>query len=204
MKLKTFLYKIFCRRKIVNEGKNNKIFVHDKVFQRKLNIKIYGDNNEVFIDEWAYMHNVHLTIGFTDCPISNCKIHIGKRVACNFLKLQLGESNSEAVIGDDTIISFGTEMNCSDTHCIFDTNTNELINVGQKIDIGSHVWICKNVTIMKNIKLPDNSIVAMGSVVTKKFDTKNVIIAGNPAKIVKENIRWDLMRPQQYLDSIKG
>ena len=188
---------------IKDNGKGNKVSIGDKTYARKVVIEIYGDNNEVIIGDGGYMHNVHLTVGFTDCPINNAKIHIGNGVACNSLKVQMGESESECIIGDGTIISFNVEMTCSDNHCILNEK-NELMNVGKKIEIGKGVWICKNVFVMKNTKIADHSIVALGSIVTKKFDTPNVILAGNPAKVVKEGIHWDLARPQQFLDRLNG
>ena len=63
--------------------------------------------------------------------------------------------------------------------------------------------MCKNITILKNTKIPSNSVVAQGSTVTKKFDTENIIIAGNPAKIVKENTIWDRKKPEEYTGSKK-
>ena len=36
----------------------------------------------------------------------------------------------------------------------------------------------------------DNSIVALGAVVCKKFEKENVLIACNPSKIIKENVSW--------------
>jgi len=45
-----------------------------------------------------------------------------------------------------------------------------------------------DVKINKNTKISDDSIVGWGSIVTKKFEDKNIIIAGTPAKIVKRNI----------------
>ena len=43
---------------------------------------------------------------------------------------------------------------------------------------------------MKDVKISRNSVVAYGSLVTKKFEQENVLLAGIPAKIVKENIYW--------------
>jgi len=55
-----------------------------------------------------------------------------------------------------------------------------------KIKIGDNVWIGWNSTILKGVVIGDNSIVAAGSVVTSGFYPANSIIAGNPAKVVKE------------------
>ena len=61
-----------------------------------------------------------------------------------------------------------------------------------------------NARICKNTLIPDNCIVGISSVVTKKFETKNCVIAGNPAKVVKEDIKWNRMRPKQYLEYLNG
>jgi len=53
------------------------------------------------------------------------------------------------------------------------------------IRISENVWIGNNVTILKNSEIGENSIIAAGTVVSRKF-TKNVIIGGVPAKIIKE------------------
>ncbi len=44
---------------------------------------------------------------------------------------------------------------------------------------------------MKKVRIADNSVVGSASVVTKKFDEENVVIAGNPAKICRRNIMWE-------------
>lgn len=53
--------------------------------------------------------------------------------------------------------------------------------------IGKHTWIGSNARINKGVSIGENSIVAANSVVTKDVPP-NCITAGNPAKIVKENI----------------
>ena len=77
---------------------------------------------------------------------------------------------------------------------IFDEQGN-LINKGESIIVGNNVWVCKNVIFMKNTKVPNGCIVAQGSIVTRKFDKENCVAAGNPAKLVKENISWNKIRP---------
>lgn len=197
MRIKYFLAKYILKPKIKNKGQNNKIEIAKSAYLRKVRFEIFGDNNEILIGDNVYLHNAKIAIGFSNCPINNCKIHLNNWVSCNSLAIQLGESESEVLIGNNTIISFNVEISCTDTHSICDME-NRLINRGKKVEIGDNVWICKNVTILKNTKIADNSIVALGSIVTKQFEQKNVILAGNPAKIVKENIKWDLRRPEQY------
>ncbi len=51
--------------------------------------------------------------------------------------------------------------------------------------IGNNVWIGMNATILKGVTIGDNSVVAAGSVVTKSVPA-NVVVAGNPAVVIKK------------------
>lgn len=45
--------------------------------------------------------------------------------------------------------------------------------------------------MLKNAQINANCIVGANSLVTKKFSEQYVVIAGNPAKIIKDDIEWD-------------
>lgn len=53
------------------------------------------------------------------------------------------------------------------------------------ITIGNDVWIGGSSVVLAGVTIGDNSIVAAGSVVTKDVPA-NVIVVGNPAKVLKE------------------
>ncbi|MGT2874994.1 DapH/DapD/GlmU-related protein, partial [Streptococcus gallolyticus subsp. gallolyticus] len=52
------------------------------------------------------------------------------------------------------------------------------------ITIGDNAWFGGGVTILPGVTLGDNVVVGAGAVVTKSFGD-NVVLAGNPAKIIK-------------------
>lgn len=52
------------------------------------------------------------------------------------------------------------------------------------VHIGKNVWIGDKVTILPNVKIGDDCIIGSNSVVSKSFNSKN-IIAGIPARIIK-------------------
>jgi acetyltransferase-like isoleucine patch superfamily enzyme len=53
-----------------------------------------------------------------------------------------------------------------------------------KVIIEDNVWIGENVSIMPNVLIGENSIIGANSVVTRSF-TKNSVVAGVPAKLIK-------------------
>lgn len=53
-----------------------------------------------------------------------------------------------------------------------------------EIKIGNNCFIGARSTILYGVTLSDNIIVAAGSVVTKSFKENNIIIGGNPARII--------------------
>jgi len=55
----------------------------------------------------------------------------------------------------------------------------------EPIVIGDNCWLGANITILPEVELGNHTIVAAGSVVTKSFSEGNCVIAGVPAKIVK-------------------
>lgn len=54
---------------------------------------------------------------------------------------------------------------------------------GKTIEIGDNVFIGKRAIILRGVKIGNNSIIGAGSVVTKDVPD-NVIVAGNPAKVI--------------------
>ena len=57
------------------------------------------------------------------------------------------------------------------------------------ITIGENVWIGCRALILKGVTIGDGAVVAAGAVVTKDVPA-NCVVAGNPAKIIKENVVW--------------
>lgn len=59
---------------------------------------------------------------------------------------------------------------------------------GRDVKIGKHCWIGMNAIILPGVELGERTIVGAGAVVTHSFESGNCIIAGNPAKVVKDLI----------------
>lgn len=99
----------------------------------------------------------------------NVQITVGDTV-------EIGEG---ATIGRDVVIrSFDGHTICVDGY-----------RVSEPIIIGKHVWIGQGATILKGVTIGAGAIIAAGAVVTKDVPAKS-IVAGVPAKVVKDNIDW--------------
>lgn len=92
-------------------------------------------------------------------------------------------------IGRCSLIAHSVDISTTDFHSVFDSN-GTIMNADQDVEIGEHVWIGKRVTINKGSVIPNDSVVGASCVVTKSFSTPNVVIAGNPATVRKQNICW--------------
>ncbi|WP_155243820.1 hypothetical protein [Butyrivibrio fibrisolvens] len=44
--------------------------------------------------------------------------------------------------------------------------------------------------MLKGAEIADDCVIAAGAIVSKKYEEKNCILAGIPAKIVKRGINW--------------
>lgn len=53
------------------------------------------------------------------------------------------------------------------------------------VKIGNRVWVGAHATILAGVTVGDNSVIAAGAVVTKDVPA-NVVVAGVPAKIIKQ------------------
>lgn len=121
---------------------------------------------------------------------NGAKVTIGARTIIHGAAFHVHEG-SEVSLGEQCLLSHGISIRPSDAHKIFDLDSGERINPAAPIRIGAHVWIGEQVSIMKGSIIPDGCIVGIGSIVTGKFEKPNCILTGVPARVVRENVRWD-------------
>lgn len=161
-------------------------------------VDIFGKGNTVEIDPSVTVFVAGIIIGDPQTPVEGCIVKIGKNSSCGGANIRLYENNSAVYIGDDCMFSFGIEIWASDSHSIIDYTTKKLVNWGKTIFIGNHVWVGMRATILKNTYINNDCIVGAGAVVAGRFERTHCVLAGNPARVIKEKISWDSLRPIQY------
>ena len=91
--------------------------------------------------------------------------------------------------GDDVLISWQCLFMDTDFHHIV---VNGKRNSDRNILIGNHVWIGCRCTFLKGAEIKDNCVVAANSNVINSIIATNALIAGNPAKAIKTEIKWEI------------
>ena len=92
-------------------------------------------------------------------------------------------ASDEIVIGNGVMMANGAYITDSDWHTIYDrTERDERVT---PVHIGDNVWLGDHATVLKGVTIGENSVVAARAVVTRDVPA-NVVVAGNPAKVVKE------------------
>ena len=92
-------------------------------------------------------------------------------------------ASDEVVLGDAVMMANGAYITDSDWHGIYDRiDRDERVT---PVRIGNNVWLGDHAKVLKGVTIGENSVVAAGAVVTKDVPA-NVIVAGNPAKVVRE------------------
>ena len=158
------------------EDKNQMIFDEQNLFRLNTSMpytKNYNENlNKLFSDvgENFYLKTPLQGVHFD-------KVKIGKNVAIMSNCLMM--SSGGITIDDDVMIAANVQL-ISNNH---DLDTRSVITC-LPIHIKQNCWIGAGATILRGVTIGKNSVVGAGSVVTKDVPD-NVIVVGNPAKIIK-------------------
>ena len=103
---------------------------------------------------------------------------IGKDVRIS-LKANLDRRNPKGVIiGDGSYLAFGATILCHDMSR----------NITKPVIVGKNCFIGANSMILPGVTIGDEVVVAAGAVVTKDV-ASNTIVAGNPASVIRNNIK---------------
>lgn len=189
-------------RPIKVRGEGNSIRIKTKR-KKQFIIRVYGNNNTIYIGENCRLHNTEITIvgnnnhllldnyAKLDGPVSivmqgNATLELGSNSGIRGVQFYI--KDGKVSVGRDCMFSYGITIRNNDSHKVL--NSDGLVtNAPKDIIIGNHVWICQNSSILKGVNIGKDSIIAFGAVVTKSCPP-NSIMAGNPARIVKDNIDW--------------
>ncbi|MGL4671550.1 MAG: acyltransferase [Cetobacterium sp.] len=176
-----FLLKL--RNKVVLDKSNN-LEIGEGVKIRGCIIKVRGSNNVVKLKKNSNLSGVNIEIRGNDCLV---EIGQNSIIGHNTYLSVKGEKKS-IIIGKDCMFSRNNRLLTFDGHDIFKDGIK--VNEPKSIEIGDEVWLADGATILKGVKITKGSVVGIASLVTKEYLEENVILGGNPAKIIKRGITW--------------
>lgn len=109
-------------------------------------------------------------------------IHVGENFFANFDCVFLDVC--EIRIGDNCFIAPGVHIYTA-THPLNAMERNTGAEYGKPVTIGHNVWIGGRSVINPGVTIGNNVVIASGAVVTKDVPD-NVVVGGNPAKVIKQ------------------
>lgn len=182
LKCKSHLPKVFYKINRIKYGKGLKLIGWPFIFRYPGATLKIGKNvaiNSSFFSNLLGLYQRTIIIARGEG-----KVHIGDDVGISGSTIYARE---EITIGNHVLVGANTKIVDNDFHPldVEARNANDFSKlVCKPVRIEDNVFIGCNCLILKGTEIGANSIVGAGSVVCGKFPD-NVVIAGNPARIIK-------------------
>lgn len=171
-------------------GKKNKIIV-EKGAKVDCQVTVDGNFNKIYLGQGCKLKGRIIVRG------DRQKIKIGAGTTFQNVYI-LCQEKCNISIGRFCMFSRDIEIRTTDAHSVVDIQSRERVNKPASVKIGNHVWVGVGSLISKGSQIPNDSIVGAYSFVNKKFAEENVLIAGTPAKIVRQGVTWNRGRKPKF------
>lgn len=147
------------------------------------NITVIGDNSSIRIGPGCAINGFISLLSPTGCALL-----VGAGTTMVQVSIQLHEPG-QITFGADCMVSSQAYVSLSDIHPIYDRATGQRVNAPADVKIGDHVWLGLRSMIMKGATIGDGAVVAAGAILSGSAPA-HAIVAGVPARVVRENIVW--------------
>ena len=142
------------------------------VMKRNSKLKISGHPSICYDSEICIYENAELEMG-------HVFVNAGAQIRCM----------DHIKIGNQCIFARNSVIMDFDAHHIYYNDGSENA-ITAPISIGDKVWVGFNAMVLKGVNIGDGAIVAAGAVVTKDVPPYT-LVAGCPAKVIAEGVRWE-------------
>lgn len=109
-------------------------------------------------------------------------VHLGNNVYFNFNATLVDDTH--IYIGDNTLIGPNVTL-ATAGHPILPELREKALQFNLPIHIGKNCWLGAGVIVLPGVTIGDNTVIGAGSVVTKDIPA-NVVVVGNPCKVLRE------------------
>lgn len=181
---------MICQNCTINSGSNlnfdkdNCIAYFGPDTNGQLTIRFMGNNSLSYVCGKVRFARTVILLG------SDSILFIGR--GCTFGgndQCHLRETKN-IIIGTDCMFSWNVLLRNGAGHAIYDKNTKSRISKAESIIIGDHVWINMDSKIFKDVQIESGSIIGAESFLSGTKVSQNCIVAGAPAKVVREEVLW--------------
>lgn len=173
-------------------GRGNTLIVGDFARLKHCRFHFEGTGNTVRIESRCMCDHGEFWVEGSGNTIS-----LGEHTAlCGQIQLAALEG-TDIHIGADCLFADNIRIRTGDSHSLLKKGTRQRLNPAKSVSIGNHVWVGTGVTILKGASVADNCMVGAGSLITAQHKTGNCVLAGVPARELKQDIDWtsELVQP---------
>ena len=159
-----------------------KLVARSRQFQYAFNAEQDGKKRSKLVKEWfgSTGENISMKPNFV-CDYG-INIHLGENFYSNWNLTMLDvcpiRIGNNAMLGPNC--QFLTPLHPLDPH-----ERNSGVEYGKPITIGDNFWAGGGVIVLPGVTLGNNVVAGAGAVITKSFGD-NVVLGGNPARVIKE------------------
>lgn len=150
-----------------------------------------GDGNRAILEEGASFIGRILIKG------EGQTVRIGRFTTAAGVQI-LCQEGCDVTIGASCMLSREVEIRTTDAHSVVDRRTQLRINPPGSVEIGDHVWIGMRAVIGKGARVPTDCVVGAMSFVNRAHAQEGVVLAGVPARPVREGVTWNRGRRPAY------
>ena len=191
--------------KVQLQGYNNKLYIGKDFYANGVDIRLKGGATLEFgpgmgmINGRMYLKNsVSKFAGNgwlgSDFFISNFDgtLTVGDDITCLNGFYMCCVENTELSIGDGCMFAKNVKILSGGAHSLFDLTEKVNLHIADDVHvrIGDHVWVGMDSSVIYNSDIGEHSMVGAMSLVKGTYPD-HVVIAGNRAKVIRENIDWD-------------
>lgn len=169
--------------------------LQDRILNSKYNFTFLQKIKQLFVPDiiLKYLYFLRKTEYFSNCR-SHSLLRIFYKYRLRKLGIRLGFSIPINVFGPGlSIPHIGTIIVNNNARVGANCRLHACVNIGasggnnKAPQIGDNVYIGPSVVMFGDISIADNVTIGANATVNKSFEDSNIVIAGCPARIVKEN-----------------
>ena len=163
-------------------GEGNIIVIENGAKMKGCVLKINGDNSLLYLSKSKHWYYLDATVN------NNTAVYFGKNCYFNGRMTVVTSERQNVFVGKDGLFSYGICIRTADPHLVYDCNTKQRLNHSASVLIGDHVWLGQAVMLLKGTQIGSGSIIGAGAVCAGKKVHSNTSFAGNPARLIRENV----------------